>query len=58
MTGVQTCALPISFGFTDLVAGNGFIGNLYNQKAGQYVVKPRLADSLFTPDALAGDSVR
>ena len=47
-----------AFGFTDLVAGNGFIGNLYNQKAGQYVVKPRLPDSLFTPDALAGDSVR
>ena len=47
-----------AFGFTDLISGAGFAGNLYNAKAGQYVVKPRFPDSTFTPDALAGEGVR
>lgn len=47
-----------SFGFNDLVSGQGFIGNLYNTKASQYSVKPRFADGVFSPDALAGEGVR
>jgi hypothetical protein len=47
-----------SFGFNDLVSGQGFIGNLYNAKASQYAVKPRFQDGVFAPDALAGEGVR
>lgn len=47
-----------SFGFNDLVSGQAFLGNLYNAKNSQYAIKPRHADSVFTPDALAGEGVR
>jgi hypothetical protein len=47
-----------SMGFNDLVAGTAFIGNLYGSKPVQYVVKPRIPDSTFTPDAMAGEGVR
>jgi hypothetical protein len=47
-----------SFGFNDLLSGQAFIGNLYNSKAAQYPIKPRYPDSVFTPDALAGEGVR
>jgi hypothetical protein len=47
-----------SFGFNDLISGQGFIGNLYNSKSSQYPAKPRFQDSVFTPDALAGEGVR
>ena len=50
---------PIStFGFNDLLSGQGFVGNLYNSKASQYPIKPRYPDSVFTPDAMAGEGVR
>ena len=50
---------PITtFGFNDLISGQAFAGNLYNSKSSQYPVKPRFADSVFTPDALAGEGVR
>ncbi len=47
-----------SMGFNDLLSGTAFIGNLYGGKAQQYVVKPRISDATFTPDALAGEGVR
>jgi hypothetical protein len=47
-----------SFGFNDLISGQGFIGNLYNAKSSQYAVKPRFQDGVFSPDALAGEGVR
>lgn len=47
-----------SFGFNDLVSGQGFMGNLYNAKAAQYPLKPHIPESVFTPDALAGEGVR
>lgn len=47
-----------SFGFNDLLSGQAFIGNLYNAKASQYAIKPRFPDSVFTPDAMAGEGVR
>ena len=50
---------PISsFGFNDLLSGQGFAGNLYNAKASQYPIVPRIPASVFTPDALAGEGVR
>jgi hypothetical protein len=45
-------------GFNDLIAGTTFIGNLYGNKSAQYVLKPRIPDSTFTPDAMAGEGVR
>lgn len=47
-----------AFGFTDLLSGTGFVGNLYNSKAQQYGLKPRQPDSVFTPDAMAGEGIR
>jgi hypothetical protein len=47
-----------SFGFNDLLSGQGFAGNLYNAKSSQYPIKPRYSDSVFTPDAMAGEGVR
>jgi Protein of unknown function (DUF1329) len=47
-----------NFGFNDLISGAAYVGDLYNGKAGQYVVKPKYPDSTFTPDAMANDSVR
>jgi hypothetical protein len=47
-----------AMGFNDLLSGTAFIANLYNSKAAQYPLKPRYPESTFTPDALAGDSVR
>jgi len=47
-----------AFGFNDLVSGNAFVGNLYNSKAAQYPIKPRYSDSVFSPDAMVGSSVR
>jgi hypothetical protein len=47
-----------SFGFNDLLSGTGFFAGLFNSKAAQMPMKPRFADSVFTPDALAGEGVR
>lgn len=47
-----------AFGFADLLSGTGFVGNLYNAKAAQYPLKPRYPDSVFTPDAMAGEGAR
>ena len=47
-----------SFGFNDLLSGTAYVGDLYNGKPAHYVVKPRYADTTFTPEAMAGDSVR
>jgi hypothetical protein len=47
-----------AMGFNDLLSGVAYVGNLYNTKSVQYPIKPRYADSVFTPDALAGEGVR
>jgi hypothetical protein len=47
-----------SFGMNDLLSGQAFVANLFNSKNTQYVLKPRFADSLFTPEAMAGEGVR
>lgn len=51
--------IPVgSFGFNDLLSGQAYVGNLYNAKASQYPLKPRYPDSVFSPEALAGEGVR
>ncbi len=47
-----------AFGFNDLLSGTAYVSDLYNSKAAHYVLKPRYADSVFTPDAMASESVR
>lgn len=47
-----------AFGFNDLLSGTGFVGNLYNAKSQHYPLKPRYPDSVFTPDAMAGEGIR
>jgi hypothetical protein len=47
-----------SNGFNDLLSGTAFVGQLYNSKASQISVLKRRPESHFSPDALAGESVR
>ncbi|RJF92284.1 DUF1329 domain-containing protein [Noviherbaspirillum saxi] len=47
-----------AYGYTDLIAGNGFAGQLMNTKDAQMPIKPRFQSSVFTPDSMTGDSVR
>lgn len=47
-----------AFGFNDLLSGTSYVGDLYNGKAVQYAAQPRYPDTTFTPEAMAGDSVR
>jgi hypothetical protein len=47
-----------TMGFNDLISGTAFIGNIYGSKSAQYTLKPRIPDSTFTPDSMAGEGVR
>ena len=47
-----------SNGFNDLLSGAAFVGQLFNSKATQIGVLKKRPESHFTPDALAGESVR
>lgn len=47
-----------AFGFNDLLSGTAYVGDLYNSKSAHYALKPRYPDSTFTPESMAGDSVR
>ncbi|WP_028311711.1 DUF1329 domain-containing protein [Derxia gummosa] len=47
-----------AFTMNDFANGSAYIGNLFNSRSAQYPLKPRFADSVFTPEALAGEGVR
>ena len=47
-----------AMGFNDLISGTAFIGDLLGSKSAQYVIKSRMPDSTFTPDAMVGEGVR
>jgi len=47
-----------AFGFYDLIAGTGYVSNLYNAKERHFVIQSRYPDRVFTGDALAGRGVR
>lgn len=47
-----------AFGYTDLISGTAFVGDLSTSKAAQYPLKPRYQDSVFTPDAMTGEGAR
>lgn len=49
----------IGWGTYDLVSGSYYVNNIGNQQKVQYkIVSPPYADTVFTPDALAGEGVR
>lgn len=45
-------------GMVDLLSGQAHLVDVATGKASQFPVKPRFADTVFTPEALAGESVR
>lgn len=47
-----------AMGVNDLLTGQAYVANLYNTKSVQYAIKPRLPDTVFTPDAMAGEGIR
>lgn len=49
---------PQQFGFYDLLSGAWYYDSALNDAAEQYKVMPRYSDTTFTPDALAGESIR
>ncbi|MBI5441597.1 MAG: DUF1329 domain-containing protein, partial [Deltaproteobacteria bacterium] len=53
-----TVAGGTPFGFYDLLSGVSYTGNLYNVKNQQYKIMSRYNDSVFTPEAMAGEGVR
>lgn len=50
--------VTLTNGFYDLVSGTWFTGDIFAGKNEQYRVMPPYKDSVFTPDALAGEGVR
>ena len=48
----------LTFGFYDLVSGTWFANLLFNEKAEQFKIMPRYADTVFTPDGLISEGVR
>lgn len=47
-----------AMGVNDLLTGQAYVANLYNSKSVQYAIRPRLPDTVFTPDAMAGEGIR
>lgn len=47
-----------TFGFYDLVSNKWYCNGVLNEQAEQYKITPRWKDSVFTPDAMAGEGVR
>jgi hypothetical protein len=47
-----------AFGMVDLLSGQAHIADLATSKASQFPVKPRFPDSVFSPESMAGESVR
>ncbi|MES2264878.1 MAG: DUF1329 domain-containing protein [Pseudomonadota bacterium] len=46
------------FGFYDLISGAWYANGVMNEKAEQYKIMPRYANTVFTPDAMAGEGQR
>jgi hypothetical protein len=47
-----------AFGMVDLLSGQGHVADLATGKAAQFPVKPRFPESVWSPEAMAGESVR
>lgn len=49
---------PQMFGFYDLISGAWYFDSALSDAAEQYKIMPRYPDNVFTPEALAGESIR
>ena len=47
-----------TWGYYDVLTGRSFVDVLFNEKSEQYKIMPRYASTVFTPESLAGESVR
>ena len=47
-----------AFGMVDLLSGQGHVADLVTGKAAQFPVRPRSAETVFSPESMAGESVR
>ena len=58
MPDLPATAPTQQFGFYDLLSGAWYDNGVLNDKAEQYKIMPRYADTVFTPDAMAGEGQR
>ena len=49
---------PQQFGFYDLVSGAWYVNGVLNEKSEQYKTMPRYGNTVFTPEAMAGEGQR
>jgi hypothetical protein len=42
----------------DLLSGQAHVADLVTSKAAQFPVRPRFPETVFSPEAMAGESVR
>jgi hypothetical protein len=49
---------PQQFGFYDLVSGAWYVNGVLNEKSEQYKIMPRYGNTVFTPEAMAGEGQR
>jgi hypothetical protein len=50
--------VTVTAGFYDLLSGAWFTGDIFAGKSEQYRIVPPYKDSVFTADAMSGESVR
>ncbi|WP_075790943.1 DUF1329 domain-containing protein [Massilia putida] len=58
MPDLPATAPPQEFGFYDLVSGAWYVNGVLNEKAEQYKIMPRYGNTVFTPEAMAGEGQR
>lgn len=58
MPDIPATASPSVFGFYDLISGAWYYDSLLNDASEQYKIVPPYPDTVFTPDAMAGEGVR
>lgn len=58
MPDLPATAPTQQFGFYDLVSGAWYVNGVLNEKAEQYKIMPRYGNTVFTPDAMAGEGQR
>lgn len=58
MPDIPATAPMQQWGFNDLISGAWYASGVYNESKRQYMIVPLRSDSVFSPDALAGQGVR
>ncbi|MES2264240.1 MAG: DUF1329 domain-containing protein [Pseudomonadota bacterium] len=58
MPDLPATAPTQQFGFYDLISGAWYANGVMNEKSEQYKIMPRYGNTVFTPDAMAGEGQR